>query len=113
MNSRLDALQAAILAVRLRHIEEWTEERRQIAARYALLFGEKGLLDRIHIPLEMEGNRHTYHQYVARFEKRDELKAYLDTKMSSHVFITRSAFISNRASAILEEKRAIVRWRRG
>ena len=80
LNSRLDALQAAILAVRLRHIEEWTEERRQIAARYALLFGEKGLLDRIYIPLEMEGNRHTYHQYVARFEKRDELKAYLDTK---------------------------------
>ena len=80
LNSRLDALQAAILAVRLRHIEEWTEERRQIAARYALLFGEKGLLDRIYIPLEMEGNRHTYHQYVARFEKRDELKAYLDIK---------------------------------
>ena len=80
LNSRLDALQAAILAVRLRHIEEWTEERRRIAARYALLFGEKGLLDRIYIPLEMEGNRHTYHQYVARFEKRDELKAYLDTK---------------------------------
>lgn len=80
LNSRLDALQAAILAVRLRHIEEWTEERRQIAARYALLFGEKGLLDRIHVPLEGKGNRHTYHQYVARFEKRDALKTYLDSK---------------------------------
>lgn len=80
LNSRLDALQAAILAVRLRHIEEWTEERRAIAARYALLFGEKGLLDRVRVPLDARGNRHTYHQYAACFEKRDELKKYLDSK---------------------------------
>lgn len=77
INSRLDALQAAILRVRLRHIETWIEERREVARRYELLFAERGLLDRIGIPVEDEGNRHTYHQYVIRAECRDDLMKFL------------------------------------
>jgi dTDP-4-amino-4,6-dideoxygalactose transaminase len=77
INSRLDAIQAAILRVRMRHLEEWNEERRTVAERYRLLFGEKNLLDVITIPAEQKGNRHVYHQYVVRAQKRDELKDFL------------------------------------
>lgn len=78
INSRLDAIQAAILRVRLRHLEEWTEERRMAAERYMLLFGEKKLLDVVTPPAEQPGNRHVYHQYVVRVaERRDELMEFL------------------------------------
>ena len=77
INSRLDALQAAILRVRLRHLEGWNEERRIVAGRYMRLFGEKGLLDFITPPAELPGGRHVYHQYVVRAKHRDELMKYL------------------------------------
>ena len=77
INSRLDALQAAILRVRLRHLEGWNEERRIVAGRYMMLFGEKGLLDFITPPAELQGGRHVYHQYVVRAKHRDELMKYL------------------------------------
>ncbi len=77
INSRLDALQAAILRVRLRHLEGWNEERRIVAGRYMMLFGEKGLLDFITPPAELPGGRHVYHQYVVRAKHRDELMKYL------------------------------------
>ena len=76
INSRLDAL-AAILRVRLRHLEGWNEERRIVAGRYMMLFGEKGLLDFITPPAELPGGRHVYHQYVVRAKHRDELMKYL------------------------------------
>lgn len=77
INSRLDALQAAILRVRLRHLEGWNEERRIVAGRYMVLFAEKGLLDTITPPVELQGGRHVYHQYVVRARMRDELQKYL------------------------------------
>ena len=77
INSRLDALQAAILRVRLRHLEGWNEERRIVAGRYMLLLSEKGLLDFITPPAELPGGRHVYHQYVVRAKQRDELQKYL------------------------------------
>lgn len=78
INSRLDEIQAAILRVRLRYLEQWTEERRMIAERYLLLFGEKSLLDIVTPPAEQPGNRHVYHQYVVRVgERRDELMSFL------------------------------------
>ena len=80
INSRLDAIQAAILRVRLRHLEEWNEERRIVAERYMLLFGEKGLLDLVTPPAEDSGNRHVYHQYVIRAKNRDELQKYLESR---------------------------------
>ena len=80
INSRLDAIQAAVLRVRLRHIETWTEERRDAARRYDLLFMERALSDLIRIPLEIPGNRHTYHQYVVRARERNALQKFLAGK---------------------------------
>jgi dTDP-4-amino-4,6-dideoxygalactose transaminase len=80
INSRMDALQAAILRVRLRHVETWTEERAEAARRYSLLFAERGLGEHIVPPAVTEGNRHTYHQYVIRASRRDELQKFLASK---------------------------------
>ncbi len=78
INSRLDAIQAAILRVKLRHIEEWNEERRLVADRYRALFAEKDLLDMVTPPAEDDGNYHIYHQYVPRVAKdRDDLLNFL------------------------------------
>ncbi|MDR1514580.1 MAG: DegT/DnrJ/EryC1/StrS family aminotransferase [Synergistaceae bacterium] len=77
LNSRLDSIQAAILRVRLRKIETWTEERREAARRYGLLFAERSLEDEIQTPVETPGNRHTYHQYVVKAKRRDELQKFL------------------------------------
>ena len=87
LNSRLDTLQAAILRVRLRHLEEWNEERRLAAARYQTLFAEQGLLDRVTPPAEAPGNYHIYHQYVIRCSRRDELQAFLGAEgITSRVY---------------------------
>jgi dTDP-4-amino-4,6-dideoxygalactose transaminase len=80
INSRMDAIQAAILRVRLRHIETWTEERIEAARRYGLLFAERGLFEHVVPPSVTEGNRHTYHQYVVRASRRDELQKFLASK---------------------------------
>lgn len=80
INSRLDALQAAILRVRLRHLEGWNEERRIVAERYMTLFAEKGLLEMITPPAELAGGRHVFHQYVVRAKRRDELQRFLEER---------------------------------
>lgn len=66
-NFRIDALQAAILDIKLLHLEEWSEGRRRNAAHYRTLFGEAGLRDRIVLPSELRGRRHVFNQYVVRF----------------------------------------------
>lgn len=87
LNSRLDSLQAAILRVKLRHLEEWNEERRSVAGRYYNLFAEKGLLDTVIPPAELDGNYHIYHQYVVKVPRRDELQAFLDEEgIASRVY---------------------------
>ena len=87
INSRLDEIQAAILRVRLRHLQEWNEERRQAAARYALLFREAGLMEWVRPPLEASGNTHIYHQYVIRCDRREALQAHLEAEgISSRVY---------------------------
>ena len=70
VNSRLDALQAAILEVKLRHLESFTERRRAAAIRYHALFEN---IDEITCPYEASWGRHVYHQYVIRVEGRDDL----------------------------------------
>lgn len=77
LNSRLDELQAAILRVRLRHLETWNEERRIVAERYRILFAEHDLGEWVIPPLEEKGNRHIYHQYILRCRSRDLLKEHL------------------------------------
>ena len=73
-------LQAAILRVRLRHLEGWNEERRIVAERYETLFAEKGLLEFVTPPVEAEGGRHVFHQYVIRAARRDELQKFLASR---------------------------------
>ena len=74
INSRLDALQAAVLLVKMRHLEGWHEGRRRNAARYdAGLRGIEGIA----IPYVEPHNRSVYNQYVIRARRRDELRAFL------------------------------------
>jgi len=77
VNSRLDALQAAILRVKLPHLESWTEGRRANADRYRQLFAEMNLGDRVVLPIEPAGSRHVYNQFVIRVAERDELREHL------------------------------------
>jgi dTDP-4-amino-4,6-dideoxygalactose transaminase len=77
MNSRLDALQAAILRVKLKHLGDWTEGRRRNANRYRQQFAEAGLDRWIKLPTEPSGMRHVYNQFVIRLQERDQLKEHL------------------------------------
>ena len=78
INSRLDSLQAAILRVKLRELDSWTEARQKNAAFYRELFGDYYLDDRIQLPFERPNVRHIYNQFVIRAPgKRDELKTFL------------------------------------
>ena len=79
INSRLDAIQAAVLDIKLKYLEQWNEERIKIADYYKLLFKASGLREFVTPPEVLEGNRHIYHQYVIRVHsKRDELMNYLN-----------------------------------
>jgi dTDP-4-amino-4,6-dideoxygalactose transaminase len=74
LNSRLDTLQAAILRVKLRHLEQWNEQRQERAALYdALLQDAKGVVR----PMVRQGCTHVYHLYVIRCTERDRLREYL------------------------------------
>ena len=84
INSRLDAIQAAILDIKLKYLEQWNEERIKIADYYKLLFKASGLREFITPPEVLDGNRHIYHQYVVRVHSdsnpnlRDKLMNYLN-----------------------------------
>lgn len=77
INSRLDALQAAVLLVKLKYLDQWAEGRRRNAARYERLFAEAKLLDRVTLPTTEPRNVHVFNQFTVRVQKRDELRAYL------------------------------------
>ena len=79
-NFRMDALQAAVLRVKAPHLTAWTEARRVNAKRYAALFRDVGLLDRVVLPVEPSGLHHIYNQFVIRVPHRDELKTFLDSR---------------------------------
>lgn len=77
MNSRLDALQAAILRVKLGHLDSWSEGRQRQAEQYSRWFQSRGLDRVIKLPKVQSKCNHIYNQYVIRVPRRDELKAYL------------------------------------
>jgi dTDP-4-amino-4,6-dideoxygalactose transaminase len=81
-NSRLDSLQAAVLRVKLRHLDRWTELRREVAERYHDLFEIEGLTDRVQLPRERSGFFHVYNQYVIRVPAtmRDPLREHLTSR---------------------------------
>jgi dTDP-4-amino-4,6-dideoxygalactose transaminase len=83
-NSRLDTLQAAVLLVKLRHVDEWTQRRRALALRYNELFAAAGVVESgpypdhgLVLPWADPRAHHVYHQYVIRVARRDELRAWL------------------------------------
>jgi dTDP-4-amino-4,6-dideoxygalactose transaminase len=79
-NYRLEALQGAILNVKLKHLEQWTEQRRAVAAKYDELLAN---IDGVNTPLLRDGARHVYHLYVIQAEKRDKLREYLEQESIS------------------------------
>jgi dTDP-4-amino-4,6-dideoxygalactose transaminase len=95
-NFRLDAIQAAVLTVKLRKLDEWTTARQANAERYRRLLAEAGLvvdpadldpatLDMagrkgVVLPWARPGDRHIYNQFVLRVDRRDELRAFLSAR---------------------------------
>lgn len=75
VNGRLDELQAAVLRVKLPHLDGWIEQRRTIAKAY-----DAGLPGSMMRPQEMPWARHVYHLYVIRTPERDQLRAWLESK---------------------------------
>lgn len=92
MNSRLDSIQAAVLSVKLKYLDEWSDKRREVALKYNELFEKAGVVNedfkrltenKIILPSEITGSpeaggRHIYHQYTIRVQKRDELADHLN-----------------------------------
>jgi len=98
-NSRLDAIQAAILRVKLKYVEEWNADRRLRAATYDRLLAEAGLAQvtsstgnrqsasnavpddfPVHLPHSVAQAYHIFHQYVVRAYRRDELREFLTAR---------------------------------
>jgi dTDP-4-amino-4,6-dideoxygalactose transaminase len=81
INSRLDALQAAVLRVKLKYLNRWTESRRRNAERYRFLFPEAGLrAPAVSLPATQRGHYHIFHQFVIRAKRRDALREHLIRK---------------------------------
>ncbi len=80
INSRLDSIQAAILLIKLKYLEQWAAGRRRNASRYEQLFTQANLLNRVTLPKAGSESTHVYNQYTIRVPKRDELRVYLKDK---------------------------------
>jgi dTDP-4-amino-4,6-dideoxygalactose transaminase len=81
-NSRLDAMQAAILQAKLPHLDSWNEKRREISRRYS-----SQLASIVGVPVERAWGKHVYHLYILRTPQRDGLQAFLrDRGISSEVY---------------------------
>jgi dTDP-4-amino-4,6-dideoxygalactose transaminase len=101
-NFRLDAIQAAILRVKLKYLDQWTEGRQRNAATYRRLFAEAELainpsaittnsplsgMSGVVLPEEVPGGRHIYNQFVIRSGRRDELMKHLkDRKIGTEIY---------------------------
>jgi dTDP-4-amino-4,6-dideoxygalactose transaminase len=96
-NFRLDAIQAAVLRVKLRYLDQWTEARQRNAAAYRDLFGEAGLAvslgefaggaKGVVLPVESTDVRHIYNQFVIRSHRRDDLMKHLkDRQIGTEIY---------------------------
>jgi dTDP-4-amino-4,6-dideoxygalactose transaminase len=104
-NGRMDAIQAAVLRVKLKHIADWNDSRRQHAATYDQLFADSGLTSTLSqassetanqtnqstVPVRLLSRssqaKHVFHQYVIRTQRRDELRKFLaDRKIGSEIY---------------------------
>jgi dTDP-4-amino-4,6-dideoxygalactose transaminase len=86
-NFRLDALQAAVVSVKLKYLDQWTQARQENARNYRNLFETAGLTDAVQLPVEKE-TRHIYNQFVIRVkERRDDLRRFLsDAGIGTEVY---------------------------
>jgi dTDP-4-amino-4,6-dideoxygalactose transaminase len=100
-NGRIDAIQAAVLRVKLAHIADWNESRRQHAATYDQLFADSGLISKqsassptssqrsapVRLLSRSPQAKHVFHQYVIRARRRDDLRQLLaDRKIASEIY---------------------------
>jgi dTDP-4-amino-4,6-dideoxygalactose transaminase len=76
VNSRLDALQAALLRIKLQYLDQWTHVRRSAASVYSRLFAGSG----IEVPFEASYGKHVFHQYTIRLKNRDRMAHALSEK---------------------------------
>ena len=76
-NFRIDELQAAVLRVKLKYLDGWTQARQRNAAFYDKSFAAAGVGDNLRVPRAMPGQRHIFNQYIVRVKQRDALKAHL------------------------------------
>jgi dTDP-4-amino-4,6-dideoxygalactose transaminase len=82
-NSRLDALQAAILQAKLPYVDRWNKQRREIAWRYSDKIAPQGVT----VPVECDWSMHVYHLYIIRSHRRDELQTFLKQRgIASEVY---------------------------
>lgn len=81
-NSRLDSLQAAVLDVKLKHLDQWSSERKANADRYDKLFKESGLMDSeaLVVPERFQKSTHIFNQYTIKAQKRDALREFLSSR---------------------------------
>lgn len=86
INSRLDALQAAVLKVKLPYLDSWTAARQAHAALYTRLFAQAGVPVKVQIPAPYQ-TRHIYNQFVITCERRNELRAWLsENQIGSEIY---------------------------
>ena len=91
-NCRLDAIQAAVLRVKLPHVETWNRKRREHAAAYDLLLTQSGLISAtgdspVRVLTRSPHAHHVYHQYVIRAQRRDQLRQFLtDRKIGTEIY---------------------------
>jgi dTDP-4-amino-4,6-dideoxygalactose transaminase len=95
-NGRMDAIQAAVLRVKLTHIADWNRSRQQHAATYDQLFAAAGLTSRrtsepggvpVRLLARTPHAKHVFHQYVIRAQRRDDLRKFLaDRKIGSEIY---------------------------
>jgi dTDP-4-amino-4,6-dideoxygalactose transaminase len=85
-NSRLDAIQAAVLRIKLPHLDDWSRGRGANAERYDRWFEETGLVaaGRVRLPRRAPDSSHIFNQYTLRVERRDELRAHLNAEGIGH-----------------------------
>jgi len=89
INSRLDSLQAAVLNVKLPHLDTWTAARQERAQRYTEAFTQTGLTEVLDLPVIAPERRHVWNQYIVRVKngKRDELRSFLaERKVGTEIY---------------------------
>jgi dTDP-4-amino-4,6-dideoxygalactose transaminase len=79
-NFRIDALQAAVLSIKLKHLDKWTEGRQKNAQDYLSLINESGLSNKISTPVIKDNYRHIFNQFILKVPRRDDLIAHLRSK---------------------------------